>query len=111
MREGSAELAQVLPNERRQYPFCYLQKWILSSRFSRTKMAFEVFNVGDRVAVDGPNGPRLFIAEVLQGQWAGYFYLRYSQSGAVMERDGQKKKFHRSALMKATEVEGPRGNT
>ena len=72
-------------------------------------MAFENFNVGDRVAVDGPTGPRLFIAEVLQGQWAGYFHLRYSQSGTVVERDGQKKKFHRSNLTKAPEVEGPRG--
>lgn len=73
-------------------------------------MAFEVFNVGDRVAVDGPSGPRLFIAEVLKGQWSGYFYLRYGESGSVVERNGEKKKYHRSALTKAPEVQGPRGD-
>lgn len=73
-------------------------------------MAFEIFNIGDRVAVGGPNGPRLYVAEALQGQWAGYFHLRYSQSGNVMETNGQKKKFHRSTLTKVPEVEGPRGS-
>lgn len=71
-------------------------------------MAFEVFNVGDRVAVDGPNGPRLFIAEVLNGQWAGYFHLRYNQSGAVVETNGSKKKYHRSVLIKVPMPENPR---
>lgn len=64
-------------------------------------MPFEVFNVGDRVLVTSSNHSYLFIAEVLKGQWSGYFHLRYSKEGAIIEKDGQKKRYHRSLLTKA----------
>lgn len=74
-------------------------------------MPFEEFNVGDRVSVSGPNEPSLFVAEVLQGQWSGYFHLRYSPDGNIIERDGKKKRYHRSLLTKMPPLEGPRSGT
>lgn len=71
-------------------------------------MPFETFNVGDCVTVDGTNGSRLYVAEVLGGQFTGQYYLRYNKTGAIIERDGQPKKYHRSLLTKVPEVSLPR---
>lgn len=67
-------------------------------------MAIETFNVGDRVTVEGSHGSQLYVAEVLKGQYLGQYYLRYNKTGAIVERDGEKKRYHRSLLTKVPEA-------